>query len=194
MPFLHRSFSAKEPYNLWLFCKKWTWGILWVYATLYPVRAPMGKTFAFFREAMMSLECAVLIAYTHARTHTHTWALGDRFRFLAETHTHTHARMHKHTHTHTHACTHTHTNTHTHTHTYTPKGVERWWWWALSARFQFLVGFAVLPLDQELPRPGNAVRCVVSVLQCVVVCCSMLQSVAVCCSVLQRITVLPADW
>jgi len=37
MPYLYRSFSAKEPYNSWLFCEKWpaTWSILWVFATLY---------------------------------------------------------------------------------------------------------------------------------------------------------------
>jgi len=34
---LDRSFSAKEPYNWWLFCGKWpaTEGILWVFATLF---------------------------------------------------------------------------------------------------------------------------------------------------------------
>jgi len=37
MPYLWRSFSAKEPCDLWLFFAKWpaTKGILWVFATLY---------------------------------------------------------------------------------------------------------------------------------------------------------------
>jgi len=37
MPHLYRSFSAKEPCNQWLFCGKWptSYGILWVFATLY---------------------------------------------------------------------------------------------------------------------------------------------------------------
>jgi len=36
MPYLYRSFFAKEPSYYWLFCGKWpaTWGILWVFATL----------------------------------------------------------------------------------------------------------------------------------------------------------------
>jgi len=37
MPYVCRSFSAKVPYNQWLFCEKWsaTWGIIRVFATLY---------------------------------------------------------------------------------------------------------------------------------------------------------------
>jgi len=37
MPYLYRSFSAKEPYNLWLFCDKSpaTKGILWIFATMW---------------------------------------------------------------------------------------------------------------------------------------------------------------
>jgi hypothetical protein len=37
MPYLYMSFSSKEPYYQWLFCRKWsaTWSILWVFATLY---------------------------------------------------------------------------------------------------------------------------------------------------------------
>ena len=39
MPYLYRSFSAKERYNQWLFCGKQptTSGILWVFATLQQV-------------------------------------------------------------------------------------------------------------------------------------------------------------
>jgi len=37
MPYLYKSFPAKEPYNQWLFCGKWpaTQGILCICATLY---------------------------------------------------------------------------------------------------------------------------------------------------------------
>jgi len=37
MPYLYRSFSAKESYNHWLCCETWpaTLGILWVFATLW---------------------------------------------------------------------------------------------------------------------------------------------------------------
>jgi len=56
MPYLHRSFSAKEPNNQWHFCEKWlaTEGILWVFATLYEVRMcrstekrPITETYAY---------------------------------------------------------------------------------------------------------------------------------------------------
>jgi len=78
MPYLYRSFSAKEPYNQWLICEKWpaTWGILSVFATLYI------DTYTW--------EVSPLFSYTHTHIHTHT-----------------HTRTHTHIHTHTHILQHT---------------------------------------------------------------------------------------
>jgi len=46
MPYLYRSFSAKEPYNYWLFCGTWpaTQGILWVFVNLYAGIDPVKYT------------------------------------------------------------------------------------------------------------------------------------------------------
>ena len=53
VPYLYRSFSAKEIYDCWLFCGKWPAirGILWVFATLYPpppISPPSTWTHVFF--------------------------------------------------------------------------------------------------------------------------------------------------
>jgi len=48
MPYLDRSFSAKKPYNWWLFCRKRpaTKGIACIFATLYNTNADSAQLLA----------------------------------------------------------------------------------------------------------------------------------------------------
>jgi len=81
-PYLYRSFSAKEPYNSWLFCEKsyQRMSYEYTYAHMYICR---------HRQTDRQTD-----------THTHTY-IPRRTNTRALTHTRTHTHAHTHTHTHT---------------------------------------------------------------------------------------------
>ena len=103
-----RSFFAKEPLIIGLFCRKWHTGCVWV--------------------GLTCLIAAVGVRYwnTHMHMHTHTHTLTFRHTYK-HTHTHmihtqhtrTHTKYAHNTHTHLHTDTDTDTDTDTHAHTHT---------------------------------------------------------------------------
>jgi len=104
MPYIYRSFSAKEPWNWWLFCGKWpaTSGILWFFATLHPRLHKMSTS----QTDSESVPCcnALQDTATYCNTPQHT-ATCRHWSTLKHTETHWNTLQH--------AVTHWHTSKHT---------------------------------------------------------------------------------